>query len=197
MSSVVSVSGGSVSSVSASVGSTDSSVIFWSDPYDTYDVRSSSSCHCCNNPLDKNRFRLPSERPYGQGQCVSYAYYFCTDDCRHKFYETALNLTNKKLDDVLEIDGQSGLWSIQSKYPAMSVDGVGLYLYRIKNNTLYPKIYTLISISKINEAKVVRKVGNIDIDEYCRYIDDESEEVQSGEIQTDSVTHSSDNLTSC
>ena len=169
----VSVSGVSGSIVSGSiVSASDSGVLFWTEPYDTYDVRPSSSCHCCFNPINEKRFCLPSTRPYGQGQCVSYGYYFCTNDCREKFYLTALNLTNKKLDDVLEIDGQSGFWSIQSKYPASSVDGVGLYLYRIKNNTLYSKIYTLISISKINQAKSVDKNCNFEIDEYCRYIDD-------------------------
>jgi hypothetical protein len=172
----VSDSGVSDSAVSGSgvsgSGVSDSGVICWSAPYDTWDVRSSSSCHCCYKSINENRFRLPSTRPYGQGQCVSYAYYFCTDDCKQKFYFTALNLTNKNLDDVLEIDGQPGHWSIQSKYPTLSVDGISLYLYRIKDKTLYSKIYTLISISKINQAKSVDKNYNFEIDEYCRYIDD-------------------------
>ena len=198
--SAASVSVVSVVSNSVVSDSVDSSAIFWSDPYDTYDVRVSSLCHCCNNPINKIKFCLSSARPYGQGQNIMYAYYFCTKECKDMFYCTALELTNKKLDDVLEIDGHPGLWSIQSKYPASSFGDVGLYLYRIKNKIIYSRIYIWIPISTINQAKIVDRVYNFVVDGYTRYLDDgqgdegQGDEVQSDEVQ--SLIHSSDNLTS-
>jgi hypothetical protein len=157
----------------------DSSMIPWGHPYDTYDVGNEYRCHCCNSPIKKKRIFTFAERPYGQGSSVAHAYYFCQKDCQKNFVTVALKLTNKNINQILKIKDVSGLWTIQSKFPALSHDGLGLYVYKIKDDTIYSKIYTLITISKINESEVVGNFNEqVYIDSSTRYID-ESEEVQS------------------
>ena len=162
----------------------DSSMISWDDPYDTYDVEKKCRyyrCHYCKNPLNKKRILTFAERPYGQGSSVVHAYYFCKKDCQKNFVSVALKLTNKNVNQILKIKDEPGLWAIQSKFPALSHDRLGLYVYKIKDDTTYSKIYTLITISKINESEVVGNFNEqVYVDSRTRYIDDdESEEIQS------------------
>jgi hypothetical protein len=168
------------SSVVPSSVTYDASMISWADPYDTFDVGNKYRCHCCNNPINKKRILTFAERPYGQGSAVVHAYYFCQKNCQKNFLGVALELTNKNVNQILKIKDESGLWAIQSKFPAFSHDGLGLYVYRIKDDIIYSKIYTCITISKINESEVVGNFNEqVYVDSSTRYIDDESEEVQS------------------